>query len=87
MTFTRALSCVAAVIVLGISAVYANAPVYTVASPNGDVKITVTQNEAAPTYAVEFKGKSVLNESKTGLKLRDVNTTDGWKFAKVPGRR
>ncbi|MBQ6615487.1 MAG: glycoside hydrolase family 97 protein [Thermoguttaceae bacterium] len=79
MTIQRLLSCMAAVIALGLSAVYADTPVYTVASPNGDVKITVNQKDAAPTYSIEFKGKTVLNESNTGLKIRDVNATDGWK--------
>ena len=71
---------VAAITALNISVSFASAPQSVVTSPNGAVKIVVTQNESSPTYSISFNGAAVLNESKTGLKFKDVDPGAGWFF-------
>ena len=79
MNFPKLLLTLAAITALNIS-VFAAAPQSVVTSPNGAVKIVVTQNESAPTYSLSFIGAAVLNESQTGLKFRDVDPAAGWSF-------
>ena len=80
MKFPNLLLTVAAITALNISVSYASAPQSVITSPNGAVKIVVTQNESSPTYSVSFNGAAVLNESKTGLKFKDVDPGAGWSF-------
>ena len=80
MNIKHLLLTVAAITALNISVSFASAPQSVVTSPNGAVKIVVTQNESSPTYSVSFNGAAVLNESKTGLKFKDVDPGAGWLF-------
>ncbi|MBR6435664.1 MAG: glycoside hydrolase family 97 protein, partial [Thermoguttaceae bacterium] len=80
MNFKKLFLIVAAITALNISVSFAAAPQSVVTSPNGAVKIVVTQNESSPTYSVSFNGAAVLNESKTGLKFKDVDPGSGWSF-------
>ncbi len=80
MNFKHLLLTVAAITALNISVSFASTPQSVVTSPNGAVKIVVTQNESAPTYSLSFNGAAVLNESQTGLLFRDVDPAAGWKF-------
>ena len=80
MKFPNLLLTLAAITALNISVSFAAAPQSVVTSPNGAVKIVVTQNESSPTYAISFNGAAVLNESKTGLKFKDVDPGAGWSF-------
>ena len=80
MKFPNLLLTLAAITALNISVSFAAAPQSVVTSPNGAVKIVVTQNESSPTYSVSFNGAAVLNESKTGLKFKDVDPGAGWSF-------
>ena len=77
MNFPKLLLTVVVVTALNISVSFASAPQSVVTSPNGAVKIVVTQNESSPTYSVSFNGAAVLNESKTGLKFKDVDQGTG----------
>lgn len=79
MNFKKLFLLIAAITALNIS-VFASAPQSVVTSPNGAVKIVVTQNESAPTYSLSFNGAAVLNESQTGLKFKDVDPGAGWSF-------
>ena len=80
MNFKKLFLSIAAITALNISVSFAAAPQSVVTSPNGAVKIVVTQNESSPTYSVSFNGAAVLNESKTGLKFKDVDPSSGWSF-------
>ena len=77
MNIKHLLLTVAAITALNISVSFASAPQSVVTSPNGAVKIVVTQNESSPTYSVSFNGAAVLNESKTGLKFKDIDPGAG----------
>ena len=80
MKFPKLLLTLAAITALNISVSFASAPQSVVTSPNGAVKIVVTQNESSPTYSISFNGAGVLNKSKTGLKFKDVDPGVGWSF-------
>lgn len=80
MNFKKLFLLITAITALNISVSFASAPQSVVTSPNGAVKIVVTQNESAPTYSLSFNGAAVLNESQSGLKFKDVDPAAGWKF-------
>ena len=80
MNYKKLFLSIAAITALNISVSFAGAPQSVVTSPNGAVKIVVTQNESSPTYSVSFNGAAVINESKTGLKFKDVDPCAGWFF-------
>lgn len=51
-----------------------------VTSPNGIVSIDFQLKNGIPTYKVDYKGKSVIKESRLGLELRDgKNLMDGFE--------
>ncbi|TQV67340.1 glycoside hydrolase family 97 protein [Exilibacterium tricleocarpae] len=45
-----------------------------VASPNGEIVVSILMQDGAPAYAVEFRGKRVLSPSKLGLRFKKAPT-------------
>lgn len=42
-----------------------------VSSPNGQIKVTVSDHEKTPKYQVNFNGKPVINSSRLGMAFKD----------------
>ncbi len=75
---------IAALVVLAAVSMAAAAKPLTVCSPDSRVRLTFDVRDGVPEYAVDRGGKTILNRSRLGMKLKDApDFTDGFTVART----
>lgn len=60
-------------IILALSTAQAFAETKTVASPDGNIVVSVSDDAGLPTYAVKYRGEDIIKKSELGLEFKNID--------------